>query len=172
MTQTLRIAEPLSETEMDAFRAFNWEYRDFLLALPSPDVEMVRKAYPEETYRTVLAMAETNNRPPRGMMRLAVRDGAAVGCGTIQRLSTEDAEIKRVYIAPAARGLGVGRRMMEQLIADCRALGFRRILMDTGRLHVAAIALYDDMGFRRRGPYQEMPPEADDIMIYFEMPLH
>lgn len=156
---------------MEAFRALNWEYRDFLLALPSPDVEVVRHAYPEEKYRTVLEMAEKHNRPPHGMMRLAVYEGAAVGCGTIQRLSTKDAEIKRVYIAPAARGLGAGRRIMEQLVVDCRTLGFRRILLDTGRLLEAAIALYDDVGFRRRGPYQDMPPEADDIMIYFEMPL-
>lgn len=172
MSQTFSIVEPRSAAETEAFRALNWEYRDFLLALPPPDVEVVRNAYPENKYRTVLEQAGTYNRPPHGMMRLAINQGTAVGCGTIQRLSTEDAEIKRVYIAPAARGLGAGRRIMEHLVADCRTLGFRRILMDTGRLHEAAIALYDDMGFRRHGPYQEMPPEADGIMIYFEMPLH
>lgn len=132
---------------------------------------MVRAACPKKKYRTVLEMAETHNRPPHGIMRLATIEGTAVGCGTIQRLSAKDAEIKRVYISPAARGIGAGRRIMEQLVADCRTLGFQRILMDTGRLQEAAIALYDDMGFRRRGPYQEMPLEADDIMIYFEMPL-
>jgi GNAT superfamily N-acetyltransferase len=156
---------------MEAFRRLNWAYRDFLLALPPPDVEMVRHAYPEEKYRAILAAADTENRPPRGIMRLALREGEPVGCGTVQSLGSGDAEIKRVYVAEAARGLGLGRRLMAQLVEDCRALGFRRILMDTGRLLGSAIALYDAMGFRRRGPYQDMPPGAEEVMIYFEMPL-
>lgn len=167
----LTIIEPTSGAEMAAFRRLSWAYRDLLLALPPPDVALVRRAYPEEKYRAVLAAADTENRPPCGMMRLALRNGEPVGCGTIQSLGSGDAEIKRVYVMDAARGLGLGRRLMERLVEDCRALGFRRILMDTGRLHDAAIALYDAMGFRRRGPYQVMPPEADGVMIYFEMPL-
>jgi GNAT superfamily N-acetyltransferase len=156
---------------MAAFRALNWEYRDFLLTLPPPGVDVVRAAYPDGKYRAVLDASEIENRPPRGMMRLALRDGTPVGCGTIQTLAPGDAEIKRVYIATAARGIGAGRRMMEQLVEDCRTLGFRRILMDTGEPLKTAAALYDDMGFRRRGPYQEMPPEAKGIMIYYEMTL-
>jgi ribosomal protein S18 acetylase RimI-like enzyme len=119
----------------------------------------------------VLDAGETENRPPRGMMRLVMTQGKPVGCGTVQTLAPGAAEIKRVWIAPEARGLGAGRRLMEQLVTDCRALGFRRILMDTGTHLQTAGKLYDAMGFRRRGPYREMPPEAEGVMIYFEMTL-
>jgi ribosomal protein S18 acetylase RimI-like enzyme len=167
----LAFIEPQGQADMAAFRALSWEYRAFLLTLPGADGEMVRTAYPEARYRAVLDAAETENRPPRGIMRLAILDGTPAGCGTVQTLAPGDAEIKRVWIAPEARGIGAGRALMERLVADCRAMGFRRILMDTGRALPAAAALYDAMGFRRRGPYRPMPPEARGVMIYFEMQL-
>jgi hypothetical protein len=60
---------------------------------------------------------------------------------------------------------------MEQLIADCRTLGFRRILMDTGQFLTTATALYDSMGFTRRGPYGDLPEDAAALRHFFEIPL-
>ena len=156
---------------MDAFRHLNWAYRDLLLALPPAYSSIVRKVYTEEKYAAVLAAGEIDNRPPRGVMRLALLNGLPVGVGTVQTLAPGGAEIKRVYIAPEAQGAGLGRAMMERLIADCRDLGFTRILMDTGKVMTTAQRLYEGLGFRRRGPYQEMPPEAEGRMVFYEMPL-
>jgi ribosomal protein S18 acetylase RimI-like enzyme len=168
---TLDIVEPRGAARMEAFRALSWDYRAFLARLPPPDDAAVLAAFPEEKFRAVLDAVEQANRPPRGMMRLVLKDGAAVGCGTVQTLAPGDAEIKRVWIAPEAQGAGAGRHLMERLIADCRDLGFRRILMDTGRALTAAQALYDRLGFRRRGPYQEMPEEIARLLVFYEMPL-
>lgn len=167
----LRIIEPRTPPEMEAFRRLNWEYRDFLLSLPPPASAIARAVYAEPKYRATLDAAETGNRPPNGLMRLVLDGAAPVGCGTVQTIASGDAEIKRVWIAPGARGLGAGRALMERLIADCRDLGFSRILMDTAASLAPAIALYGALGFRRRGPYQDMPPEAEGVMIYFEMRL-
>jgi GNAT superfamily N-acetyltransferase len=167
----LRIIEPRSAEEMEAFRRLNWDYRDYLLGLPAPHSDAVLAAYPEDRYIAILDAAETENRPPRGMMRLLMVEDQPLGCGTIQTIGDGDAEIKRVYIAPSAQGRGAGRRMMEQLIADCRTLGFRRILMDTGQFLTTATALYDSMGFTRRGPYGDLPEDAAALRHFFEMPL-
>ncbi|MBF9044711.1 GNAT family N-acetyltransferase [Rhodobacterales bacterium HKCCE4037] len=167
----LRLIEPHSAAEMEAFRALNWAYRDFLLSQPPPNNEAVTAAYPEATYRAILDAAETDNRPPKGQMRLMLLGEAPVGCGSVQTLGPGDAEIKRVYIRPEAQGRGAGRQMMEQLIADCRALGARRILMDTGRVLEPAWRLYDRMGFQRRGPYLDRQRELADLLYFFEMPL-
>lgn len=167
----LRIVEPRGAAQMAAFRAMSWDYRAFLASLPPPDDAAVLSAYPEERFRAVLEAAEVANRPPKGMMRLVLKGGAPVGCGTVQTLAPGDAEIKRVWIAPAAQGTGAGRRLMERLVQDCRDLGFRRILMDTGRALTAAQALYDRMGFVRRGPYREMPEEVARRLVFYEMPL-
>lgn len=171
MAGRLEIVEPESAAEMAAFRQLNWDYRAFLLTLPHPDVDVVTVSYPADKYRAVLESVETKNRPPRGRMRLLRLDGTPVGCGTIQTIAPGDAEIKRVFVTPEARGTGAGRALMEQLIADCRDLGFRRILMDTGRKLTAAQRLYDDLGFHRRGPYQPIPDAAEGILVFFEMEL-
>ncbi|MFC3615815.1 GNAT family N-acetyltransferase [Lutimaribacter marinistellae] len=166
-----RIVTPETEAEMAAFDRLCWDYRSYLLSLPRPDSDVVRTLYSEEVYRDLLAKGATHFRPPAGQMRLAFDGDVPVGCGTVQTLTPEDAEIKRVYVTPEARGTGLARALMDQLVADCRALGCTRILMDTGRLMVPAQRLYDRMGFRRRGPYQELPPVADGILVFFEMDL-
>lgn len=171
MTGLLEIVSPEGEGDMAAFRKLAWDYRDFLLGLPDPDRQVVLASYPEDKYRMVLDAAETENRPPRGQMRLLKIDGVPMGCGTIQSLGPGDAEIKRVYISPDARGTGAGRVMMLQLIEDCKAMGFRRILMDTGRLMTSAQGLYDSLGFKRRDAYQPIPDIADGILVFFEMEL-
>jgi GNAT superfamily N-acetyltransferase len=163
--------EPRSTQEMDAFRRLNWEYRAFLLSLPPPHCDAVLAAYPEDAYTRILDAAETENRPPKGQMRLLLDGGKPAGCGTIQTIGPGDAEIKRVYIDPRLQGQGAGRRMMARLIGDCRELGFARILMDTGRFLTKAVALYDSMGFQRRGPYGDLPEEAAALRVFFEMPL-
>lgn len=167
----LRIIEPQTDAEMEAFRRLNWEYRDVLLSLPPPHSDAVLAAYPEDAYHAILAAVEVENRPPRGGMRLAVQDDRPLGCGTIQTIGPGDAEIKRVYIAPGLQGQGAGRQMMDQLVADCRTLGFKRILMDTGQFLTKAVALYDSIGFTRRGPYGDLPEEAAALRVFFEMPL-
>jgi GNAT superfamily N-acetyltransferase len=167
----LSFIEPRSASEMEAFRRLNWEYRDVLLALPPPHNAAVLAAYPEEKYAQILDAAETENRPPRGMMRLLTGDDGPLGCGTIQTIGDGDAEIKRVFIVPSAQGQGAGRRLMAQLVEDCRSLGFRRILMDTGVFLTKAVALYDSMGFIRRGPYADLPEDAIALRVFFEMPL-
>ena len=167
----LRFITPESAEHRTAFERLNWAYRDYLMTFPEPMLTVVKRQYPEPKYRSLLAAGETENRPPKGIMRLALLDDVPVGCGTVQTIGDQDAEIKRVYVDAQAQGTGVGRARMGQLIQDCRALGFRRILMDTGgHMHKAA-SLYDSMGFTRRGPYQEMPPEADGLLLYFEMLL-
>ncbi|MBF9032013.1 GNAT family N-acetyltransferase [Rhodobacterales bacterium HKCCE3408] len=171
MDPALRFIAPETPDDLAAFRRLNWEYRDLLLSLPPEDAAVVTLAYPEAKYRAVLDAIETENRPPRGMMRLVMKDGAPVGCGTVQTFEPGTAEIKRVYIAEAARGTGAGRALMERLIADCRDLGFRRIVMDTGRVLTTAQALYDRLGFVRRGPYQDVPEIAEGRLVFYEMDL-
>lgn len=166
-----RIITPKRPEEIEALRTLCWDYRDFLLSLGPRDKEIVETFYPEPRYRQVLDRVEYDHVPPDGAMRLAMLGDLPVGCGMVQRLDDQSAEIKRVYVNERARGTGLGRGIMEHLIGDCRALGFRRILLDTGRPLTAAQALYDDLGFVRRGPYQPIPEGVGDRLVFFELTL-
>lgn len=83
----------------------------------------------------------------RGAFLVARRGGTPVGCGAVRLLDAGTGELKRMYVAPAARGTGVGRRLVEALEAEARALGARRLVLETGTRQHAALALYRATGF-------------------------
>lgn len=85
--------------------------------------------------------------PGRGAFLVVYRDGRPIGCGAVRRLDERTGELKRMYVAPAARGTGLGRRLVEALEAEARALGMRRLVLETGTRQHAAIALYRATGF-------------------------
>lgn len=83
----------------------------------------------------------------RGAFLIVSREGVPVGCGAFRLLDAETAELKRMYVAPIARGTGLGRRLVSALEAEARALGVRRLVLETGVRQVAAIGLYRATGF-------------------------
>jgi putative acetyltransferase len=85
--------------------------------------------------------------PGRGAFLVVRLHGAPVGCGALRRLDTQTGELKRMYVAPSARGTGLGRRLVAALEAEARALGLRRLVLETGTRQHAAIALYRATGF-------------------------
>ena len=91
-------------------------------------------------------------------------DGEAMGCGGILFVDGEDdvpyAELKRMYVRPAAWGRGYGRRILEQLTGHAREAGITVLRLETGIDQAQAIGLYESMGFRRCppfGPYRDDP---------------
>ena len=84
----------------------------------------------------------------RGTFLVVYRDGAPVGCGALRVLDPKTAELKRMYVDPRARGQGLGRRLVAALEAEARALGVRRLVLETGVRQAAALALYRATGFQ------------------------
>lgn len=85
----------------------------------------------------------------RGAFLVAYAGGEPMGCGGIRRLDADTAEIKRMYVAPLARGQGLGRALLAALEAEARGLGVRRIVLEAGDRQEAAMALYAGAGFER-----------------------
>ena len=107
--------------------------------------------------------------PPDGELLLAVTvNGAAEGCIALRRLNGGDSEIKRLYVAPAARGEALGRRLAVAIINSARQLNYRRVFLDTLPEMEAATALYRDLGFRACSPYGKA---ALDDALFFELDL-
>jgi putative acetyltransferase len=74
-------------------------------------------------------------------------DGSIVGCAGLFRLSEVEAELRKMYLLPAARGRGIGGRLLLRLIADARRLGYQRLVLETASVLTEAIQLYRSAGF-------------------------
>jgi putative acetyltransferase len=107
--------------------------------------------------------------PPGGCLLLARRHGETIAVVGLKALMPGVAEIKRLYVVPAARGHGLGKRLAERAIAEARDKGYARVRLDTHRPSMAvAIALYRGLGFEEIPPYG---PDLNGQIAFFEKRL-
>ncbi|SDT77560.1 GNAT family N-acetyltransferase [Actinoplanes derwentensis] len=93
-------------------------------------------------------IALTDFDPPLGRFFIAVQDGEPVGCAGWRRHG-DDAELKRMFTAEAARGRGVARRILAVIEESAREAGLQRVILETGDQQPEAIALYESRGYQR-----------------------
>ena len=108
----------------------------------SPAVDLGFQDYEQEFATLPGAYA-----PPDGCLLLAWYNGAVVGCAALRRVDALSAEMKRVYLRPAARGTGLGRRLVTAVLDEARRLGYQRVCLDVLPEFTSAQALYRSLGF-------------------------
>lgn len=103
--------------------------------------------------------------PPGGALLIA-RDrlGHAIGCIGMRAIDDDRGEIKRLYVAPAGRGTGLGRALARAVIAEARRAGYRELLLDTLESMAAARHLYAGLGFVPVAPYYAPTPPGTLFM--------
>jgi putative acetyltransferase len=92
---------------------------------------------------------------PTGELLIAFVNGEAAGCVALRTLDSSTLEMKRLYIRPSSRGLGLGKRLVESAIAAARERGYAELRLDTLETMAAARALYSSLGFAEIPPYGE-----------------
>jgi ribosomal protein S18 acetylase RimI-like enzyme len=95
--------------------------------------------------------------PPTGCLLLARLDEDLIGCGGLRRISDKVCEMKRLYVRPVGRGLGVGRDIAVGLIREASALGYTRMVLDSLVDMSSAQNLYRSLGFTETAPYYDNP---------------
>jgi GNAT superfamily N-acetyltransferase len=137
-------------------------------AAGAADLALVRELFAEyvravdapecfEGFERELAGLPGEYGPPGGRLLLARCAGEAAGCAGVRRLDPGTAEIKRLYVRPRYRGTGAGRRLAETAIAEARAGGCKRVVLDTLPFMREAMSLYRALGFRETAPYLARP---------------
>jgi GNAT superfamily N-acetyltransferase len=95
---------------------------------------------------------------PNGLLLVAKLLGAAVGCGALKlHIETQIAEVKRMWVAPDVRGLGLGRRLLDRLSAEAASRGMLILRLETNRALVEAKRLYQRAGFVETEPFNNEP---------------
>lgn len=97
---------------------------------------------------------------PGGCFLVALSDGDPIGCVGLKRLDGSTAEVKRMYVAPRARGYGVARTLLTAVESEARTMRYARVRLDTGPDQPEALALYRAAGYREIVDYNANPNAA------------
>lgn len=95
--------------------------------------------------------------PPNGLVLLARLRDETIGCGALKFHENAPAEIKRMWVSPEARGLGLGRRLLEALECYARDAGVAVLHLETNRALIQAIQLYRESGYREVKAFNDEP---------------
>lgn len=104
-----------------------------------------------------------------GRLLLATVDGDPAGCAGLRKLEGGICEMKRLYVRPQFRGLGLGRKLAERIVTEARNIGYGKVRLDTivGKMD-RAIHLYRQLGFVEIASYRENPIAG---ALYLELAL-
>ena len=153
----LTITDAISSGQVEEARRLFEEYAASL------DVDLCFQGFAQE-----LADLPAMYSPPEGRLLLACNDHEPAGCIALRPLEPGVCEMKRLYVRPQFRGSGLGRLLVDRLIAEAQHAGYERMRLDSLASMLPAITLYRQFGFRDIPSYRENPvPGA----VFLELPL-
>ncbi len=169
------ILEPLSEGQRDRLVSAMAEV-ERLLAAPMVEISLSDPGHPDARSCLSAYFSELGSRfddgfdpelgitasdaemtPPAGLFLVARLRDEPVGCGGLKFHAGAPAEIKRMWVAPSARGLGLGRRLLAELERQAGASGARAVRLETNRNLTEAIAMYRTAGYREVAAFNDEP---------------
>ena len=153
MPLTLRSLSPSDALQLEHVRQFFRNYAAWL------GVDLSYQNFDREMATLPGAYA-----PPQGRLLYAERDGSPAGCVGIRPLSEGICELKRLYVSPPHRGLGVGRELALAAINAAREIGYSKVLLDTLPAMRIAVRLYRELGFQETPAYYRTPVEGTQFL--------
>jgi putative acetyltransferase len=136
---------------------------DAMQLITELDAHLAGHAYPQESRHAF----SIDKLVREGVAFFVTRyEGKPAGCGGLKLFGREYGEIKRMYVRPVYRGLGLGKAMLERLAEYARERQVNVLRLETGIYQTEAIGLYESSGFQRRPPFGEY--KDDPLSIYYE----
>jgi len=147
---------------------------DIAVATESPrQADVVALIEALDRYQAALYPAESNHLVPIDALAasdvrffVARRGGEALGCGALRIDAAGYGEVKRMFVAPRARGLSLGRRLLERIELEARRERLTCLRLETGIHQREALGLYRAVGFVERGPFGDYGP--DPLSVFME----
>ena len=135
------------------------------------DLALIDSYFDEAEWERELSGLPGKYAPPKGSLLVAYHQDRPAGCVALRNLGDDVCEMKRMFIPTELRGLGIGRALADQIIADARKAGYRRMRLDTSRRQTEAMRLYERSGFRKIAPYYPLSDDLKAWLVFFEKDL-
>ncbi len=136
---------------------------DAMQLIAELDAHLAEQAYPQESRHAF----SVDQLVREGVALFVTRcEAQPAGCGGLKLFGSEYAEVKRMYVRPAYRGLGLGKAMLNHLSEYARERQVGVLRLETGIYQTEAIRLYEGFGFQRRPPFGEY--RDDPLSVYYE----
>ena len=109
--------------------------------------------------------------PPDGCLLLALSENKACGCVAVGRLTDDICEIRTLFVRPAFRGMGVGKKLVEASLNEARKFGYAYARLDTLAFMDSALKLYRSLGFYDIEPYRDISASLKRYICFLELKL-
>jgi len=168
-SSTIRLAE--SSEDYEAFGRVCRQYVDWCRDRYGDMPWFVEEVFGYQSLDEELKVLAIKYGPPNGRTMVVSLGDQIVAGGAYRRRSDTVCELKRLYVIDSARGLGLGRKLSNALIALAQQDGYGLMQLDTGNRLEEAISMYASMGFSHIPPYQEYPEKLMPYLVFMEKPL-
>jgi len=153
----MKIARAETESQISGICALFREYEQFL------NVDLCFQEFEKE-----LVELPGRYAPPDGELLVAEDEGQFAGCVGLRKIGDGICEMKRLFVRPQYRGLGLGRALAEKIIHQAKVRNYAMMRLDTLGFLERAMRLYESLGFKRTEPYYTNPLPG---VVYWELDL-
>jgi ribosomal protein S18 acetylase RimI-like enzyme len=109
--------------------------------------------------------------PPNGCLLIAMSDGDACGCVALGKLTKTVGEMRTLFVRPAYRGMGVGKKLAEASLNEARNFGYSYVRLDTLAFMNSALKLYRSLGFYDIAAYRDVSASLKQHICFLELKL-
>jgi ribosomal protein S18 acetylase RimI-like enzyme len=169
----LQIIQATTDEHIRAAKQLSAEYITWI-------IEAIRETYPELDIEQFIGEHDYDESgakfpgeyvPPFGRLLVALNDNLVCGCIALGKLSESICEMRTLFVPPAYRGQGIGRKLAETLLDEARAVGYSVVRLDTLRFMDSAFGLYRSLGFREIDSYRALPDHLKPYIRFMERDL-
>lgn len=150
--------------QIEATQQFMMEYRSWVFA----NVPGSKDAPTFRGWEAEIASLPGIYAPPKGRLLLATSDEQPAGCVSLKHVTDKVAELKRMYVSPNFRGQKIGWHLGKTLLDEARAIGYKKIVLDSHISMTRAHAIYEELGFNRVSPPPDFPKEITPVAVFME----
>lgn len=170
-TESILVLQAKTEAQLSDVRALMRAFVAWHRERHVDDIALIDRYFDEDEFAAELASLPGKYAPPKGSLLIAYDNGKPAGCVALRDLGERVCEMKRMFVPVEFRGLGVGRALAGEIIADAKAAGYTAMRLDTSKRQNEAMRLYQSFGFTRIEPYYELPDDMGDWLVFFERRL-